>query len=128
MSKLNPSSDKASFEKVTLNIDFKIPYDHASICLPNGIIYLTGGTDYQKHFRDAFEYSLATKELNRLPSMRKPRSNHGICFIPDSVYVIGGFDGSKYMRDCERFDIISGKWTEIATLNAPTACAAVCSF
>jgi hypothetical protein len=55
--------DKVSFDKVNLLIDFKIPYDHASICLPNGSIYLTGGSDYQKHFKDCFEFSLISKKM-----------------------------------------------------------------
>ena len=130
LSKVNPNSPstKVSFDKLTLNIDFKIPYDHASVCLPTGTLYLTGGTDYQKYFKEAFEYSLATKKMSKLPPMKRARSNHGICYIPESIYVIGGYDGTKFMAECERYDIVAQKWLDIAPLNVPTACAAVCAF
>lgn len=124
----NISADKVVFEKIALNIDFKIPYDHASICLPNGSIYLTGGTDYQKYFKDSFEFSLISKKMSRIQAMKRGRINHGICYVPEAIFVIGGYDGTKYMNECEKFDLISQKWVEIAPMNIPTAYPAVCSF
>ena len=121
-------TEKPQFRKIQLDIDFKIPYDHASICLPNGNIYLVGGHDYTNYFKDCFEYVTNKGALVRLNNMKKSRANHGICYIQNSIYVIGGYDGTSYLRDCERYDIEQEKWLEITSLNYPSAFGSVCSF
>jgi len=119
---------EVKFERILLDNNFRIPHDHASICLPNGSIYLTGGTDSYQHFKDFFKYSVATNAWVRLPSMQKKRSAHCICYLQNAIYVIGGYDGTRFLRDCEVYDLGLQSWASIGSLNVPSAFASACSF
>lgn len=121
-------NEKVNVQKIDLSIDFKIPYEHASIATPQGNLFLAGGQDYKTHFKDVFEFVFSSRTFVRIRSMKKARSNHAICYMHNNIYVVGGQDQMGYLRECERYDMNAEKWVDIAPLSRATACSTICSF
>lgn len=121
-------NERINTQKIDLNNDFKIPYEHGSVATPQGNLYLIGGQDYKNHFKDCFEFVFSTRTFLRIPSMKKARSNHAVCYMHNNIYVVGGQDSNGFLRECERYDLNSEKWFDIAPLSRGTAGATICGF
>lgn len=120
------------FKKVELDIDFNIPTFHKSIILPNGEIYLIGGSfenEDNNKSQNIFKYTPQTKKLEISGKLYYPRSSHALCFSHPFIYVVGGIGKDKnILEKCEKFHIETGEVEEICPLNYPVACTCICSF
>ena len=129
------------FEEIDLLINFKIPVWHRSIILPDGTIYLTGGstpineglrnTEYNKD--NIFMYDYENKTLKNVGELKYARNSHALCVLKREVYIIGGCtDTGGYTIECEKFThdpyalIVKGE--SIASLNYPACAPAVATF
>ena len=115
------NSSKASFNTVELDIPFTIPPFHKSISVPNGDIYLVGGSDLQnssKKLDTTYLFDFENASLTPKAHMNIPRSSFAICYMNRFIYAIGGLtNNSNFTSTCERYDISANKWTSIAHLN-----------
>lgn len=125
-------SSKVGFERIELNIDFKIPRWHRSLITPFSEIYLTGGVDCEdseKKLNDAYVYDYSSQELIPIDPMKTRRSGHGLVYLDGYIYAIGGFsDAQDFTTKCERYDIQQNKWETIAALNLKANNPACCTF
>lgn len=85
------------FEEITLkNVEeeFRIPSFHKSLSIPNGDLYLCGGTYMEKKVKNKYimKYSFEEEKMLFLEKMNIGRSSHSMVFLNDFIYVIGGFD------------------------------------
>jgi len=128
---LNKNS-RPQFENVELNIDFRIPPFHKSIAIPNGDIYLIGGSDDQDSSRKLSTTYLFNWQNNSLISrsnLSVPRSSFAICYMNKHIYVAGGLtNNSTFTRKCERYDIAANRWVSIADLNYDVLAPCMTSF
>lgn len=110
-----------NFESTELNIDFTIPPFHRSMAVPNGDIYLIGGSDVQDpalKLNTNFLFDWGSRALVQRAPMNVPRSSFAICYMNRYIYVAGGLtDNSTFTRRCERYEIATNKWSNIADLN-----------
>ena len=115
------SSSRASFNTLELRSSFTIPPFHKSIAVPNGDIYLVGGSDVRnssKKLSSTYVLDLDQADLIPKAQMNVPRSSFAICYMNKFIYAIGGLtNNSNFTPTCERYDIVANKWSLIADLN-----------
>jgi len=120
------------FQKIELNIDFKIPRWHRSVATPYGEIYLTGGVDTEnteKKLNSAYVYDFNKRTLIPIKAMKLGRSGHALTYLDGYLYVIGGFsEDHEFTSRCERYNIRKDTWQEIASMNLPANNPCVCVF
>ena len=126
------STQKANFEAIELNINFRIPPFHKSISIPNGDIYLVGGSDpvnnNKKHSTNYF-FDFHKRTLISRASMNTARSSFAICYMNRSIYAVGGLtNNSGFTSTCERYDILQNRWSPIADLNFDVLAPCVATF
>jgi hypothetical protein len=127
---LSEQQSICEFEKVELNIDFKIPRWHRSIVTPFSEIYLTGGVDVENSdfkLNNSYVYDFNNRTLIEISSMNIGRSGHAIIYLNGYIYALGGFSEEKEFTDkCERYNIRKNTWENIAPMkvksNNPCAC------
>lgn len=115
--------DQFKFEEIILQ-GTEVPSFHKSVVIPNGDIYLIGGTrkDGTKS-GEILRYDNMSKSLvKEADEMKEARSSFGISFMRNNIYVIGGIGkNDKYLSSCERFNLKTKKWESLNSLNL--ACA-----
>ena len=120
------------FEKINLNINFKIPRWHRSIVTPFCEIYLTGGVDVDNpHIKldKAYVYDFNNKTLIPISPMFIGRSGHAMTYLNGYLYVIGGYSEEKdFTERCERYNIKQNMWEHIASLHVKANNPACCTF
>ena len=78
---------------------------HAMTVLPDGRIFVVGGTDDIGFLASAEMYDPATDEWTTLGEMHGPRLSHRATALPDGrVLVSGGFTGSDTIASLEIYD------------------------
>jgi len=125
-------NSRPNFESIELNIDFRIPPFHKSIAIPNGDIYLIGGSDDQDASRKlstSYLFDWSSHSLIPRANLSVPRSSFAICYMNKHIYVAGGLtNNSTFTRKCERYDIVSNRWVSIADLNYDVLAPCMTSF
>ena len=121
------------FERIPLDIDFKIPNFHKSLSLPNGDIYMIGGSleDVQDESRNKSPtiYLYKNNTLEIVAKLNHPRSSHAIAFCNGFIYIVGGItNNQRILEKCERFNVENRAVEEICPLNHPVASSCVCCF
>jgi len=123
---------KFEFDKIELNIDFKIPRWHRSIVTPFGEIYMTGGVDVDQtdvKLNKSYVYDFNNNTLIEVMNMHVGRSGHALVYLQGYLYAIGGFSQAKeFTRQCERYNIRNDTWEEIASLNVGSNNPCACTF
>ena len=116
-------------KQVSLEISFDIPYNHASICTPDGRIIMTGGVNDGVWFNFVYELDEKKKGLMPRKPMNHKRSSHTICMMNDDyLLVVGGENGSNLLRSCEKFNLTNHSWSLIADCNYELPDASICNY
>jgi hypothetical protein len=124
--KMNP--EDCIFQKITLDIDFNLPPNHASISTSEGKLYLNGG---KGNLDKMYEMNFETRRMIQRKSMRQTRWDHAICVSKGFIYALGGADREENYRlnkKCERYDISLDSWMEIASFTTEASDFSVCNF
>lgn len=131
---INSKNSNLFFEKITLDIDFNIPNFHKSIALPNGDIYLIGGSfDFDEPNNNKssriYKYISSNNQLEIVAKLNYSRSSHAICYCNGFIYIVGGVTNNQIILEkCERFNVENQAVEEICPINHPVACTCVCPF
>ena len=126
--------NEVQFEKIQLDIEFNIPNFHKSVNLPNGDLYLVGGTienleENNNKSPIIYKYNQKNQCLDIVGKLNYPRSSHAICYSNGYIYVIGGITNNQVILEkCERYSIDKRDINEFCPLNNPVASTCVCSF
>ena len=120
------------FERVELDIDFKIPRWHRSMATPFSEIYLTGGVDVDNvdiKLKNSFVYDFNNRTMIEIDSMNVGRSGHAMIYLNGYIYVLGGFSDEKEFTDkCERYNIRTNIWELISSMKFKSNNPCACSF
>ena len=120
------------FERVELNIDFKIPRWHRSLVTPFSEIYLTGGVDINNSeikLKKSYVYDFNNKALIEIDNMNFGRSGHAMIYLNGYIYTLGGFSDEREFTDkCERYNIRKNIWEIIASMKVKSNNPCACSF
>ncbi|KTG40152.1 hypothetical protein cypCar_00012316, partial [Cyprinus carpio] len=111
----------------------RFTYGHAGT-IHKGIVYISGGHDYQigPYRRDMLSYDPKTADTwTERQAMILARGWHSMASLDDRIYVIGGSDDHE--DSMERFDVLgveafdpqTDQWTKIAPLKYPNSEAGV---
>ena len=126
------TTGKCEFERVELNINFKIPRWHRSIITPFSEIYLTGGVDAEDtemKLANSYVYDFAHRTLVAISPMIVGRSGHAMAYMNGHIYVVGGFsEEGEFSDKCERYNIRQNFWTPIASTKLRSNNSACCVF
>ncbi len=73
-------------------INFRIPEFHKSIAVPNGDLYLIGGSlpNNVMKSQKIYKYDFQKKTLVFCTDLKFGRSSHSVCFNNKYIYVLGG--------------------------------------
>lgn len=82
-----------SFSSISIDITFKVPEFHKSIAIPNGDLYLLGGSIATNGLKSQkiYKYDFEHNTLAYCTSMKYGRSSHSVCFNSKYIYILGGF-------------------------------------
>ncbi|KAL4447040.1 hypothetical protein ABPG74_013892 [Tetrahymena malaccensis] len=119
------------FQIINIDVDFPLPAFHKSIALPDGEIYLIGGTKPDKTKSNAiYRYDATNKKLvKESEGMKEGRSSFGVCILRNCIYVIGGIgNNGQYLSSCERYNLKTKKWETVSQINQASASFSCTSF
>lgn len=128
-------SKTKNFEKIVLNIDFKILENHRSILTNDGEIYLVGGQDKniceknEDFYKTIYKLDLNEKSLVPVGKMTTLRHSFGIVSIKSKLYFVGGASYKEgALIKCETFDTKTLKTSLINFLNVKSMNHSTTSF
>jgi hypothetical protein len=94
------------WKSVNFNSKQLMPCFFKSIITPTGEIYLTGGSEDEKRYRDIYKFNYDKISLELVCKMNTDRSSHSICYLANCIYLIGGFSkNGETSHECEVFKI-----------------------
>ena len=98
---LDLEQGEASFSSIELDITFKIPEFHKSIAVPNGDLYLIGGSLSVNGLKSQkiYKYDFSKNTLAYCTSLKFGRSSHSVCFNNKYIYVLGGFLNNQVLTN-----------------------------
>ncbi|EGR31478.1 kelch motif family protein, putative [Ichthyophthirius multifiliis] len=120
-----------TWQKIPLEIGFKILHDHSSIITPQGDIYICGGidTNSMQVSNECFKVNLKYRTLEKKTSMKIQRFLHSVVYLNNALYALGGFDQNHQILDkCERWNFSENQWLRIAPMVGQGAQMGVCTF
>ncbi|KRX01533.1 hypothetical protein PPERSA_01436 [Pseudocohnilembus persalinus] len=126
--------DKTRYQEIKLGPDQFAPDFHKSIILPNGDIYLIGGTSLSgQKSNQISKFDWNSKELVPVAEMKYPRSSHALAYLNEKIYIIGGYTTnadkkSSLTKSVEEFDISTKRVRQVASLNQGVVSAAATGF
>lgn len=121
---LDLNSKQLKFQEIVLDLEFNLPSSHKSVTLPNGDIYLIGGTLANNSKSNIiFRYDPKTQKLvKEEKGMKDARSNFGCCLLRNYIYIMGGIGNhNEYLNTSERFNLKTKQWENVSPLNEPSA-------
>ena len=82
-------------------------------------LYITGGKDEFKEYKNSLIYDRKTEKIKRIMDMQNPRSYHTMVFneVFETMMVIGGENNDTV----EIFDPLTNRWQLLPELNIPRA-------
>ncbi|KAL4450765.1 hypothetical protein ABPG74_011607 [Tetrahymena malaccensis] len=119
------------WQKIELDISFKIPNDHQTVITPQGDVYLCGGIDPQtmQVWSECYKVDFKYRTLEKKPNMMVSRFLHGLVYLNNALYVLGGFDQQHQLLDkCERLNLSDRQWVKIAPMIGQSAQMGVCVY
>jgi len=94
----------------------------SSICyLRSGALFISGGRDAHRSFKQTFQLMPQESDLLPLPDMHMARYAHGTIQVEKDVYCFGGSSEplvGHAIRDAEKYSLETGTWTCLPTMHS----------